>query len=304
MSEPRRDVGLIGLGAMGSAMAGNLLVHGFTVYGVDTDPARLEAFAARGGTPVQLSDVGQHASCIITSLPSYAAATAVLGDSSQIYAGTDDATVIIETSTLALDEKRALAASCTRNGAVLLDCPLSGTAHQAASGDLVAYLSGDDPAAKQVAMAPLSAFARGVVDLGTFGNGTVTKLIANHLVAVHNVAAAEALNLADAAGLDLDMVLDAVARGAGASRMLEVRGPLMIAESYVPAGMRVDLFLKDLALISSLARDAAVSTPLLDATHSLYRLASASGHDADDTACAFTVLRELRRPGPSSAAGS
>lgn len=304
MTNDTGPIGIIGLGAMGSAMAGNLLAHGIAVFGVDTDPARLEAFAGAGGTPSALAEIASHTRCIITSLPSYAAASAVLGDGSQLYMAAGRGTVVIETSTLALVEKGELSRSCAARGVSLLDCPLSGTAHQAASADLVAYMSGDDAEAKRMALRPLSAFTREVVDLGTFGNGTVTKLIANHLVAVHNVAAAEALNLADAAGLDLDMVLDAVSRGAGSSRMLQVRGPLMVAESYVPAGMRVDRFLKDLALISSLARDAAVSTPLLDATHALYRLASASGHDADDTACAFTVMRELRRLGSSADDGS
>lgn len=287
-------VGVVGLGAMGSAMSSHLLRAGREVHGVDVSSERVAAVTQAGGQPATLADLGQLVGVVITSLPSYAAATNVLGPDSPLLAALAPGSIILETSTLSVAEKESLHTWCAASGVTLLDCPMSGTAHQARQRDVVAYLSGDAQA-KERARPVLADFTRAVHDLGAFGHGTRAKLVANLLVAIHNVAAAEALNLAEAAGLSLPVALSAITDGAGTSRMLEVRGPLMAREDYLPAGMRVDLFLKDLSVIGEFARQTGVETPLLDQAHAAYRDASEKGRDAEDTACAFSVLRERRR---------
>lgn len=302
MSGPGSTVAVIGLGAMGSAMAGHLVDAGFSVLGVDPDEDRCREMVRRGVSIVASGDI-RGADVIVTSLPSFAVAREVLDRDSALGRNLTRDIVIIETSTLSLAEKEALRDEVGAAGGTLLDCPMSGTAHQARAGDLVAYLSGDDAGAKARAEVVLAAFCRSVRDLGTFGSGTLTKLIANHLVAVHNVAAAEALALADAAGLDLAVTLAAVLDGAGSSRMLEVRGPLMIAEDYLPAGMRVDLFRKDLGLISALAEESGVTSSLLRVAAEVYARAAEEGRSAEDTACAFSVLRTPGAPAGPAAVG-
>jgi L-threonate 2-dehydrogenase len=142
---------------------------------------------------------------------------------------------VIETSTLAPEDKEAERQFLAGHQAWLLDCPVSGTGSQARDKDLVAYLSGDE-AAKARALPVLAAMTREIYDVGDFGNGRKLKLVANLLVAVHNVAGAEALVLAERAGLDLATVLATVGDGAGTSRMFEVRGPAMAAQDYAGPG--------------------------------------------------------------------
>ena len=134
---------------------------------------------------------------------------------------------------------------------------------------------------------------RQIHDLGEFGNGTRLKLVANLLVAVHNLSTAEALLLADRAGLDLDDVLPALVDGAGSSRMLKVRGPLMLRGDYEPATARVEMFRKDLRAIRELADDLATPTPLLSVTSTLYDAAAGQGRADQDTASIYATLRLL-----------
>jgi 3-hydroxyisobutyrate dehydrogenase-like beta-hydroxyacid dehydrogenase len=131
-------------------------------------------------------------------------------------------------------------------------------------------------------------------ELGPFGNGTRIKLIANLLVAVHNCAAAEALVLARRAGLDAGLVYEAIKGGAGSSRMFEVRGPMMVAETYQPATMKIDVFDKDLGLIAAFAKETGSPTPLFDAAATLYAEALAGGHGKDDSAAVHAVLAKKR----------
>lgn len=290
-------VGIFGLGAMGSAMAGHLIGAGIDVLGSDPDSGRQRASSDLGVQLATPEEIGSRCDVIITSLPSYRAACDVLEAASPLGRNLRPGATIVETSTLSPREKDALRQEVAQAGGILLDCPMSGTAHQAREGDIVAYLSGDDDA-KARSMPILAAFCRSVRDLGPFGTGTMTKLVANHLVAAHNVAAAEALGLARAAGLNLELTLAAIADGAGSSRMLQVRGPLMIEEEYLPAGMRVDLFLKDLNLIADFAAEVGAPSPVFDVVVDVYREADRAGRGQEDTACAYSVLRSRHPRAP------
>lgn len=275
------NVGFVGLGVMGSAMSGHLLAAGIEVLGYDVDPRRLTEHRGRGGlTASSVRDVCRRCDLVVTSLPSEAAFAEVVRDL------TADVTVV-ETSTLSLEAKLA---ARRRLGARLLDCPLSGTGAQARDKDVVVFVSGDDTAAKQRVGVVLEAFARSWHDVGAFGNGTRLKIVANLLVAIHNLASAEALLLARRAGLDPEPALRALADGAGSSRMLEVRGPAMLAGEYEPAAMRVELFRKDLDIITSFAQAVGSPTPLFSASARFYDTALAQGRGHQDTACVFDVL--------------
>jgi putative dehydrogenase len=275
------NVGFVGLGVMGSAMSGHLLEAGFAVVGYDVDPRRLTEHRERGGlTASSVREVCRRCDLVVTSLPSEAAFTEVVRDL------TDEVTVV-ETSTLSLEAKLAARQLL---GPRLLDCPLSGTGAQARDKDLVVYVSGDDAEAKQRLGVVLDAFARSWHDVGEFGNGTRMKIVANHLVTIHNLASAEALLLARRAGLDPERALRALADGAGTSRMLEVRGPAMIAGEYEPAAMRVQLFGKDLDIIAAFAQAVGSPTPLFSASTPYYDTALAQGRGQQDTACLFAVL--------------
>jgi 3-hydroxyisobutyrate dehydrogenase-like beta-hydroxyacid dehydrogenase len=118
------------------------------------------------------------------------------------------------------------------------------------------------------------------------------KFVANLLVAIHNVAAAEALVLAMKAGLDPAMVLKVVADGAGSSRMLQVRGPMMVKGDYSKAMMTLEVWQKDMTIIAEFAREVAAATPLFAASAPIYAAATAKG-SAKDTAAVCAVLEEM-----------
>jgi len=292
VTQPAAVAGFVGLGTMGSALSAHLLAAGYQVIGYDIDPARLAAHAARGGTAAASSAGAARADVVVTSLPTAAALLDVAAGAGGLAAGARPGLVVIETSTLPVTVKRQARDALAGRGAVLLDCPLSGTGGQALNKDVVAYLSGPEEA-KARALPVLRAFARGVHDVGEFGNGSAVKLIANLLVAIHNVAAAEALVLAERAGLDLAAVLAAVADGAGSSDMFEVRGPAMAAADYSGPGVTTTVFDKDLQIIAAFARETGTPTPLFTLATSFYAAALAQGHADDDTACVHAVLRGL-----------
>jgi L-threonate 2-dehydrogenase len=290
MAEP---VGFIGLGTMGSALSGHLIQAGYEVTGYDTDPSRLAEHAERGGaTATSPAEAVAEADLVVTSLPSTEALWDVLRGDRGLAAQPRSGLIVVETSTLSVEVKEAARDFLAGHGKAMLDCPLSGTGAQARRKDLVAYVSGASEA-KTRAGPLLTAMTRGWYDVGAFGNGSRMKVIANLLVAVHNLAAAEALVLAERAGLDLQTVLAAVADGAGTSRMFEVRGPLMAVGNYAGPGMRTRVFAKDLEIIDAFARGLDSPTPLFSLATAFYRAALAQGHGHEDTACVHAVLKRF-----------
>jgi 3-hydroxyisobutyrate dehydrogenase-like beta-hydroxyacid dehydrogenase len=282
-------VGIVGLGIMGGAMACNLVAAGWRVIGFDTEPQRRAEAAADGVEAAEsLADLVGEAPTILTSLPSPQAAVAV---AEGIAASAPGRRVVIETSTLALDDKLAVERILAAAGHVVLDCPLSGTGAQARTRDLVVYASGD--AGEIERHRPLfDGFARRTENLGPFGNGSRMKFVANLLVAIHNVASAEAMVLGMKAGLDPDQVVALVGAGAGSSRVFELRAPMMAENRYEPATMRLGTWAKDMAVIGAFAKALGCPTPLLDATQPIYDAASAE-RAAEDTAAVCAVLEKM-----------
>ena len=282
-------VGVIGLGIMGSAMAGNLLRAGFRVIGYDVLAARRREHGRAGGVAAHsCAEVGERARVVICSLPS---SDALLQTATELAAAPGRPRVVIETSTLPIAVKdkarRVLAARDT----ILIDCPLSGTGSQARTKDIVVYASGDRRACGRVSPI-LNAIARAHYYVGAFGAGSKTKFVANLLVAVHNVAAAEALVLAKRAGLDPGMTLKVIADGAGSSRMLQVRGPLMVKGRYANALMKLEIWQKDMTIIGDFARETGAATPLFAATAPIYTAATEAGGDRD-TGAVCAVLEQI-----------
>jgi 3-hydroxyisobutyrate dehydrogenase-like beta-hydroxyacid dehydrogenase len=177
---------------------------------------------------------------------------------------------------------------------ILLDCPLSGTGAQAATRDLAVYASGERAAFDQ-AEPVFRHFARISHYLGAFGNGSRMKFVANLLVAIHNVASAEAMVLGIKAGLDPETIVKVIGSGAGTSRIFELRAPLMAKNDYQPATMKIDIWQKDMAIIGAFATALGVETPTFTATGALYDAAQAAGLGADDTAAVCALLE--RRSG-------
>jgi L-threonate 2-dehydrogenase len=294
-------VGIVGLGIMGGAIARNLIDRGWRVVGFDVDPARCTELAQ--ADVVIASDVAQltrEAPVIMTSLPSPAAVEEVahaIADCGQL------SRIVIELSTLSLVDKLRFEAILRKAGHIALDCPLSGTGAQAKVRDLVVYASGESEAIARC-MGLFADFAKQSADLGRYGNGSRMKFVANHLVAINNVAAAEAMLLAERAGLDPKMVVDMVGPGAGGSRMFQMRAPMMVEGVYEPATMKVSTWKKDMAIIAEFADDVGCATPLFTLTQPVYAEAMAMGLGDQDTASVFEVLKKTIVKAPKSGAGN
>jgi putative dehydrogenase len=287
LAKSKRAVGIVGLGIMGGAFARNLLAAGWRVVGYDVSPARLRELAKAG---VEIAkDAGTLAAMvptIITSLPKPQALEATV---KAINAARVPRRIVVEASTFTIEDKAKAERALRAAGHVLLDCPVSGTGSQAATGDLVIYASGDSKAIAR--LKPLFAsFARKTYDVGVFGNGSRMKYVANLLVAINNVASAEAMVLGMKAGLDPKKIFEMVSNGAGNSRVFELRAPMMVKNSYRQPTMKCAVWQKDMDVIGAFAKKVRAPTPLFSATLPVYAAALKRGHANDDTAAVCEVL--------------
>jgi 3-hydroxyisobutyrate dehydrogenase-like beta-hydroxyacid dehydrogenase len=285
-------VGIIGLGIMGGAIAKNLSAAGWQVTGFDIEKKRCDEAKAAG---VSIADsalaVAKSASNILVSLPKPEALMATVN---AITAAKLPRRVFAELSTFSLDDKTKAEEKLRAAGHTLLDCPLSGTGAQARTKDLVVYASGDSAAIKQM-MPVFADFSRQAHDLGAFGNGMKMKFVANLLVAIHNVASAEAMVLGMKAGLDPAQIFKLIQSGAGNSRVFELRAPMMVEDRYDGDNltMRVSTWQKDMKVIGEYAASVGCPTPLFSASEPIYRAALSTGHADEDTGSVCAVLEAM-----------
>ena len=288
-------VGVVGVGLLGDAIASRLRAAKHAVVGYDVVTASMDRLAALGGTPAKSAgDVARASDVVCTVLPSLATVEeAILGAHGIVAAG-KSGQVILQMSTISPSLTERLARETATRGCVFLDCPISGTSGMVAQGHGVIFVGGD-PAEYERWKPLLESILPRAVHVGRAGQAMVLKLVANLLVALNSAAAAEAINLARASGLDPQVVVDVLGSGAATSRMLEVRGPLMVRREF-PAQMKLDLFMKDLHLIQDAAKTAGAPLPLTDIAERLYAAAQAAGHGADDLAVVITELERARKP--------
>jgi 3-hydroxyisobutyrate dehydrogenase-like beta-hydroxyacid dehydrogenase len=269
---------------MGSAMAANLLKAGVEVHGYDVLAGKRAALKRAGGKPVSsIAKLGTQ--IIITSLPSAAALHAVADEMK-------GKSVVVETSTLPIEDKEKARDTLKRKGITLLDCPLSGTGAQAKVKDLVVFASGARSGFER-AKTIFPGFSRSHYYLGAFGNGSRMKFVANLLVAIHNVSAAEAFVLGRKSGLPAKTIFDVIENSAGASRMFQVRGPQMVRRRYDGPGIALELFQKDMKIIGEFAARIGAPTSLFNASAAIYNAAMAQGHAKHDTAAVCAVLEAM-----------
>lgn len=285
-------VAIIGLGIMGGAYARNLIKAGEAVIGVDPAPAARQSLVDAGGDARETPGPWiAECDLIILSLVSPSVLALVCDSLKSVLR---KGQIVLETGTFALIDKEAARKSLAEVGAVMLDCPVSGTGAQADKGDLVMMASGLSLAV-ETARPLMEKFTRVVINAGNFGDGIKLKFVANHAVALHNVAAAETLNYADELGLDQDVVYQMLSGGAGQSRMSDLRMPLMMSGAYDPPTASLKMFEKDLNIIGDSIAETDVQAPLFDACRVLYNAAFAQLPEGDDTAAVFEIYRSGRK---------
>ena len=288
-----RRVGIVGIGVMGKAMMRNVVRGGLEVVGYDVAEGAMARLAEAGGiAAASPRDVAEKVEILITSLPSVDAFDQVMTGQGGIASSNGKGQIVIECSTLPIEVKARGEAQLAAQGKILLDCPVSGTGAQAAKKDLVVFASGDE-AAFERCREVLAGMSRAQKYVGAFGNGSRMKFIANHLVTIHNLAAAEAIVLGEMAGLDPALVFDVLADSAGSSRMFQIRGPMMVAGRYDEPTATMTTHVKDLDIIGKFAADLHCPTPLFSAAVQFYYAGVAQGRGGQDTGAVCAVLEKL-----------
>lgn len=286
-------VGVIGLGIMGGAFARNILQRGFNVVGHDVVEENVSALVSQGAIAGRSAkDVAEQSDIVITSLPSTDAFHQVMSGSEGISAANKAGLIVVECSTLALADKQTAHDALARVGTILLDCPVSGTGAQAQNRDLSVYVSGDE-AASQQCQPVLDAIANHTFYVGEFSNGSKMKFVANVLVAIHNVASAEAMVMGMKSGLDPETMFNVIKAGAGNSRIFELRAPMMVEDSYDNASMKMDVWQKDMKVIGEFAKQIDCQVPLFSESAKVYAAGMANGMDKLDTASVCKVLEQM-----------
>jgi putative dehydrogenase len=293
----KQHIGIIGLGIMGGAMAQALIDAGYRVSGYDVHPAaRQRLKKAGGGSLSSCAKVASSVDIVITSLPSVAALDEVVQEIVVEYQAKRKSKarlVVIETSTLPILDKERAFRRLKHVGVTLLDCPISGTARRMKEGAWTIFASGNEAACKAVRHI-FEVFARNAPYVGAFGNGSKMKFIANHLVAIYNVAVGESITFARSMGLDAQQVWNLFAAspvvGTG---VFKLRGKFMVDRKYVPPTMKIEVWQKDMQVIGDMARSVDCPVPLFAACLPIYNAAMAQGLGQSDTASVCEVLDRM-----------
>ena len=275
---------------MGLPMSTNMIKGGFEIVGTARTAKSRDALVAVGGTAVVgATEVAKRCRYIILALSSISVFHEICAELADVC---EKGTIILETGTFPLVEKLKAKELLESRGIILLDAPLSGTGEQAKHKDVVTFGSGDETAYKEFVL-PIMGYGKSQYYLGEFGNGMKMKYIANQLVAIHNVAAAEAVLFAKKMGMDIHQMVKVIGEGAGDSRMLQVRGPVMADRTWADSQITNKVFHKDITIIDEALFDAGCPSPLFMATKAIYTAAIASGHAEHDTASVYAVLEKM-----------
>lgn len=293
-----KRITVVGVGLLGSAVASRLLAGGFTVTGYDTRPDQMAGLGSRGlKAASSLKDAVAGADAVFTILPTPDAVEAAILGPGGLLGIVPRAATVIQMSTISPPLARRLAEAAAAVGIGFLDAPMSGTSAMVERGDCTIFAGGD--AALVTACQPVfAAIAKRTTHVGPVGSASLAKLAANLLVALNTAALAEALVLGTKGGLAPQVLLDILKDSAGASRMVDVRGPLMVEHRFEPQ-MKLELFLKDFRLMLEEAQRLGVALPLTSLTQQLCTATVAAGHGGDDLAALVTTLEKMAGIGPA-----
>ena len=279
------DIGFIGLGIMGKPMVRNLMNAGNSVTVYDIVGTAVEEMATEGATPASSSsEVASKNSLIITMVPDSADSEAAILGANGVLEGAASGSVVIDMSSIAPASSQKIAAGCEAQGVDFLDAPVSGGEPGAISGTLAIMVGGK----KDVYDRYVDVFAPmgNATFCGDYGAGNTTKLANQIMVAINIAAVGEALVLAKKAGLDPNVVFEAVKGGLAGSNVLNAKGPMMIEGNFNP-GFRIRLHQKDLNNALQTARELSVPLPFTSlAQQVIGSLMNEGKGDADHSAIA------------------
>ena len=292
-----RNIGVIGLGAMGFGVAQSLLRAGFNVHACDLRAEVLQRFADAGGVPcASPAELGSRCDVVLTLVVNAQQTEAVLFGADGAVTAMQPGKLVIASATVPPGFAETLGLRLAEKGLLMLDAPVSGGAARAASGEMTMMTSG--PAeAYALAEDVLAAIAGKVYRLGAaHGAGSRVKIINQLLAGVHIAAAAEAMALGLREGVDPDALYDVITHSAGNSWMFENRVPHILKGDYTPLSA-VDIFVKDLGMVLDTARTSKFPLPLSAAAHQMFMMASTAGHGGEDDSAVIKIFPGIKLPG-------
>ena len=287
-------IGIVGLGIMGGAMAEALLSASYKVIGFDVAKAPRSRLQKTGGRVLpSCAEVARSADVLLCSLPSVGALDQVVEEIANAGLSKDRPRILIETSTLPIEDKERALNRLKGCSIEVLDCPISGTAQRLKERAWTIFVSGNAKACRKIAPV-LTVLTDKAPYVGAFGNGSRMKFVANHLVAIYNVAVAESMTFGRKLGLDAAQVWELFAASPVVGNgVYKLRGRMMIERIYQPATMKIRTWQKDMQVIGDSARSADCPLPLFSACMPIYTSAMALGLADADTASVCSVLEEM-----------
>ena len=288
-------IGFVGLGAMGVPMACNLLARGFGVTGYDVRADAVAVVEEKGGLKApDIAEVARGADALILMVVNAAQAESVLFDQGAVAALPPLATVILM-STCPPAAVERLGQRVVETGRLFVDAPVSGGVAGATAASLTIMAAAPLDVIEHV-MPVLTAMGSKVVHVGEkFGQGAMVKTVNQLLCGVHLAVAAEALSLANKAGISPEVFLDVLGGSAASSWMLRDRGPRMVQTDPVVTSA-VDIFVKDLDIVLAAGREAKAALPLAAAAHQMFLATSGRGDGAADDSQVVRAYNALNAP--------
>ena len=295
------NIAFIGLGNMGLPMAKNMVDAGFTIIGMDQNPAAVSAFQEAGGRVAKtVAEAVTNARVVITMLPNAGIVKNVYESNEGVFANAPEKALLIDCSTIDVDTARSLSTTAADQGFDMLDAPVSGGVAGAAAGTL-AFMVGGDRLAVEKAMEILQPMASKIVHTGGSGNGQAAKVCNNMLLAISMIGVSEAFNLGRALGLDDQTFFDVAANASGQCWSLTSYCPVPGPVPHSPAnrdykpGFAVDLMLKDLKLAQEALGSTGVAAPLGQASAGIYEALAQNGMGGQDFSAVINYLKSLEK---------
>jgi 3-hydroxyisobutyrate dehydrogenase-like beta-hydroxyacid dehydrogenase len=288
-----QTVGFVGLGKIGLPISENLIKSGYRVLGYRR--SSMAEFEKIGGIAASSpADVAKQTEVVFSCLPSSEALEEVVHGGEGFVRTARAGQIFVELGSHPVSVKEKQIAPLAAKGASFLDGEVSGTPGMVSARKAVIYLGGDADACKQVEPV-VAGFADSCITFGPFGAASKVKLVNNLLVSVHIAAAAEAMALGMKAGIDIDLMIKAVATGSGGSTQFGIRAPWMAQRRFSPAQGTVPALAHYFDLIGEFADREGVATPMLDRAMELYQRFMEKGLGEHDVAAMVDVIASMPR---------
>ncbi len=289
-----QTVGFVGVGKIGLPISENLIKSGFRVLGYRR--SSLTDFEKIGGVPAKSpADIGAQCDIVLSCLPSSEAMQEAIHGSQGLLKSARPGQVIVELGSHPVPDKEKHVAPLAAKGAAFIDGEVSGTPGMVSARKAVIYLGGDAEAAKKVEPV-IKGFSDMCLYFGPFGAASKVKLVNNLLVAIHIAAAAEAMALGLKAGVDVDMMIKAIASGSGGSTQFSIRAPWMAQRKFLPVQGAASQLFHYFDMIGDWADSTGTATPLLDRATEVYKKCVEMGFgDNQDVAILVDVINDMPR---------